>query len=48
MNSTDPGDQFVQRPDTAQYETQEPVLYEAKDGIATLTMYEHPAIAPIG
>ena len=38
MNSTDPGDQFVQRPDTAQYETQEPVLYEAKDGIATLTM----------
>ena len=38
MNSTDPGDQFVQRPDTAQYETQEPVLYEAQDGIATLTM----------
>lgn len=38
MSSTDPGDAFVQREDKAVYESAEPVLYEAKDGIATLTM----------
>ena len=38
MNHSDPGDNFVQRDDTAVYETDTPVLYEAKDGIATLTM----------
>jgi enoyl-CoA hydratase len=35
---TDPGDAFVQREDRAVYETTEPVLYEARDGIASLTM----------
>jgi enoyl-CoA hydratase len=30
--------EFVQRADTAVYETEEPVLYEVVDGIATLTM----------
>jgi enoyl-CoA hydratase len=34
----DAGDAFVQREDRAVYETDEPVLYEAVDGIATLTM----------
>ncbi|MGH8846099.1 MAG: enoyl-CoA hydratase-related protein, partial [Polaromonas sp.] len=38
MNHTDPGDSFVQREDKSVYETDEPVLYEARDGIATLTM----------
>ena len=38
MNHSDPGDNFVQRDDAAVYETDTPVLYEAKDGIATLTM----------
>ena len=38
MNHSDPGDNFVQRDDTSVYETDTPVLYEAKDGIATLTM----------
>jgi len=35
---TDPGDNFVQRSDTSVYETTEPVLYEARDGIATVTL----------
>ena len=30
--------EFVQRADTAVYETEEPVLYGVADGIATLTM----------
>ena len=34
----DPGDQFVQRDDTSVYETTEPVLFEARDGIATVTL----------
>lgn len=38
MNHTDPGDSFVQREDNSVYETDEPVLYQAVDGIATLTM----------
>lgn len=38
MSSTDPGNAFVQREDASVYETDEPVLYEARDGIATLTM----------
>ena len=38
MTNSDPGDQFVQREDKAVYETQEPVLYEVADGVATLTM----------
>lgn len=38
MRSTDPGDAFVQREDKAVYETDQPVLYEVQDGIATLTM----------
>lgn len=38
MSHTDPGDNFVQREDTSVYETDEPVLYQAADGIATLTM----------
>lgn len=38
MNHPDPGDSFVQREDQSVYETDEPVLYEARDGIATLTM----------
>ncbi|MGV8805904.1 MAG: enoyl-CoA hydratase [Polaromonas sp.] len=38
MSHTDPGDNFVQREDNSVYETDAPVLYEAKDGIATLTM----------
>ena len=38
MSPTDPGDNFVQREDTSVYETDEPVLYQAVDGIATLTM----------
>lgn len=35
---SDPGEAFVQREDQSVYETAEPVLYEAADGIATLTM----------
>ncbi len=35
---SDPGDAFVERADHAVYETGEPVLYDARDGIATLTM----------
>ena len=38
MSHTDPGDNFVQREDKSVYETDEPVLYQAADGIATLTM----------
>ena len=38
MSHTDPGDNFVQREDKSVYETDEPVLYQAVDGIATLTM----------
>lgn len=38
MSPTDPGDQFVQRGDASVYETDEPVLYHAECGIATLTM----------
>ena len=34
----DPGDNFVSREDRAVYETTEPVLYEARGGIATVTM----------
>ncbi|MCE2657947.1 MAG: enoyl-CoA hydratase [Rubrivivax sp.] len=34
----DPGDNFVQRQDTAVYETTEPVLYAVQDGIASVTM----------
>ena len=33
--SNDPGDRFVQREDRSVYETAEPVLYEASDGIAS-------------
>ena len=36
--SNDPGDRFVQREDRSVYETAEPVLYEAGDGIARITM----------
>ena len=36
--SKDPGDAFVHRPDASVYETDLPVLYEARDGIATVTM----------
>jgi enoyl-CoA hydratase len=36
--SNDPGDRFVQREDRSAYETAEPVLYEARDGIARVTM----------
>jgi enoyl-CoA hydratase len=35
---SDPGDAFVEREDRSVYETAEPVLYEAGEGIATLTM----------
>ncbi len=38
MTTKDPGDAFVQREDQSVYETDEPVLYQVKDGIATLTM----------
>ena len=38
MSPTDPGDNFVQREDKSVYETDEPVLYQAVNGIATLTM----------
>lgn len=38
MNTNDPGDAFVQREDSAIYETDEPVLYDVREGIATLTM----------
>ncbi len=38
MSHTDPGDNFVHRNDASVYETNEPVLYEVVDGIATLTM----------
>ena len=38
MNHTDPGDAFVQRQDNAVYETDAPVLYQAAEGVATLTM----------
>lgn len=33
-----PADAFVQHPDTASYETDTPVLYEVRDGLATITM----------
>ncbi|NDH53946.1 MAG: enoyl-CoA hydratase [Betaproteobacteria bacterium] len=38
MARQDPGDNFVQREDKSVYETEEPVLYAAQDGIATVTM----------
>ena len=38
MSNSDPGDAFMQREDASIYETSEPVLYAARDGIATLTM----------
>ncbi len=38
MKHTDPGNSFVQREDKSVYETAEPLLYQAVDGIATLTM----------
>lgn len=38
MATQDPGDNFVQREDKAVYETEEPVLYAAQEGIATITM----------
>ena len=38
MSHNDPGDNFVQRDDASVYETDEPVLYQAEGGIATLTM----------
>ena len=36
--ANDPGDAFVERADQSIYETAEPVLYEVRDGIATVTM----------
>jgi enoyl-CoA hydratase len=33
-----PADSFVRRDDTASYETAEPVLYEVRDGVASVTM----------
>ncbi len=33
-----PDDAFVERPDTAVYETDEPVLYRVEDGVAILTL----------
>jgi len=36
--SNDLGDRFVEREDRSVYETTEPVLYEARDGIARITM----------
>lgn len=36
--SQDPGDAFVAREDKSVYETDLPVLYEVRDGIATITM----------
>lgn len=38
MSERDPGDAFVARDDKSVYETAEPVLYDVRDGIATLTM----------
>jgi enoyl-CoA hydratase len=38
MTMADPGGVFVQREDAALYETDQPVLYTAAGGIATLTM----------
>ena len=38
MNAPSSADGFVSRPDTAHYETGEPVKYAVADGIATLTM----------
>ena len=38
MDAKDPGDVFVKRENTAVYETTEPVRYEARDGIASVTM----------
>ena len=35
---SDPGESFVAREDKSVYETGEPVHYEVRDGIATLTM----------
>ncbi len=36
--ANDPGDGFVRREDRTVYETDSPVLYEVRDGIATVTM----------
>ena len=36
--ANDPGDAFVERADQSIYEPTEPVLYEVRDGIATVTM----------
>lgn len=38
MNAPSSADGFVSRPDTAHYETDEPVKYAVADGIASLTM----------
>lgn len=38
MSSSDPGDRFVQREDRSVYETAEPVLYDAHEGVARITM----------
>ncbi len=38
MSDRNKGNEFIQREDTSSYETDEPVLYEVKDGIATVTM----------
>jgi enoyl-CoA hydratase len=38
MSSTHSVNEFIEREDPSVYETREPVMYEARDGIATLTM----------
>ena len=38
MSQNHPGDALVQREDKSVYETEQPVLYAVKDGIATVTM----------
>lgn len=38
MTNNDPGADFMQREDKSTYETNAPVLYQAADGIATITM----------
>lgn len=38
MSTTAPAGDFIARADTADYETDEPVLYDVADGIATVTM----------
>jgi len=36
-------DAFIERPDTAAYETDEPVQYRVEDGVAVLTL-SRPAL----